>query len=235
MSASVRRRAPETNDPTPDAPERERDGLVTVARATRDVLNRAACSEEPLRPREWRVLAAVIQLTSTWTKLTDSVYVAIVAAAAGFDPDSKDDRKVVGQELRSLSERGLIMYRPARGRGSRSMVGIPVPVADVIVTADPAVTPAPAPLEDPVRRTLDKLTLRDVDPDPRTVEQIGRLLERGWTPTKIARHPLVDKTFEGANDVEAVLRARLGRLAEELSPDEAAAAYHRRTEGGTVA
>lgn len=97
------------------------------------MLTAAASASPPLRPRTWRVLAAVLSLTSTWTRLEDHVPHGQIAQAAGLDKPS--DRRAVARELRELADRGLIVYRPGTSRPGEprtsSVVGLPQPPVDM--------------------------------------------------------------------------------------------------------
>ncbi len=106
---------------------RPRDSYRDVGESTRAVLQAAATAEPPLRPREWRVLSAVLQVTATWSRLQDRVTHEQLAPLCGLDKPT--DRRDLARELRSLATRGLIVYEPGVSlpgeRRRPSTVGLP--------------------------------------------------------------------------------------------------------------
>ena len=69
-----------------------------------------------------RVFDAVVSLTLGYSKLWDRVYSERVAERAGLKGSTA--AKQARQALRRLDDKGFIVYRPARGQGYRSVVGI---------------------------------------------------------------------------------------------------------------
>jgi len=64
------------------------------------------------------VLDAVFALTTTYSKLTEFVYVAQVASLAGVH------QITAGESIRKLAAAGVIVWVPGRGRRSRSLIGV---------------------------------------------------------------------------------------------------------------
>jgi len=64
------------------------------------------------------VLDAVFSLTTTYSKLTEFVFVAQVADLAGVH------RVTAGESIRKLAAGGVIVWVPGRGRRSRSLIGV---------------------------------------------------------------------------------------------------------------
>ena len=120
MTTTEAYRPPETSG----APARAR--FADAGEAARSVLGRAAAASPALTQREWRVLAAVLQLTTSYARLSDRVYKAQLAAAAG---DLED--KALQRSLRSLAERHLITWQPSSTKGRPSTVGVVPPVRGV--------------------------------------------------------------------------------------------------------
>jgi hypothetical protein len=79
----------------------------------------AMATDAKLNGTEWRVYAAVLTLTGTWSKLSDYCYTEQVAALANVPP--KKTREILGK----LGRLRIIVYRPARGRHRRSLIGLP--------------------------------------------------------------------------------------------------------------
>lgn len=113
MSASPPYPAPETSG------ARTRARFADAGEAARSVLARAAAASPPLTTREWRVLAAVLQLTTCYSRLSDRVWKRQLAAAAG---DLED--KALQRTLRALNERHLIIWQPSSVKGQPSNVGL---------------------------------------------------------------------------------------------------------------
>lgn len=114
------------------APATQRARFADAGEATRSTLSRAAAASPPLNQREWRVLAAVLQLTTTYSKLTDRVWQEQVAAAAGGL-----DRRAVQRALGALHERFLIVWEPSTVKGRPSTVGV-VPSVRAVAGAAPS-------------------------------------------------------------------------------------------------
>lgn len=109
---------------------RPRDPLGAVGAAVRNALGAATSADPPLRVREWRVLAAVVQLTGAYTRLEDTVSHHQLGRHAGLD--KPHERRTLARELRSLSSRGLITYTPGTSTpdGGRTTSRIGLPPAD---------------------------------------------------------------------------------------------------------
>jgi hypothetical protein len=74
-------------------------------------------------PTERKVLDAVIDLTATYSKQFDKTYAGFIAELAGIDrtdPTAKKTRRA----LRSLNDRRIISYEPARHHGQMTIIGL---------------------------------------------------------------------------------------------------------------
>jgi hypothetical protein len=101
-----------------------RDPLVEVGEAQRQTLRRANHASPPLRPRQLRVLNAVVSLTATWSRLSDRISTSAVADEAGLFTKDGPDSKLAGRELGGLAKLGLIVYQPGSGRPSDNGRGL---------------------------------------------------------------------------------------------------------------
>jgi hypothetical protein len=95
----------------------------------RDVMRRANSSSPPLGARERAVLAAVLDRTTSYSKLVDTTSARQLAAIAyGFDdPDDVHghQRKRTRELLDGLAKRGLCEITPCgRGRSARLIVSV---------------------------------------------------------------------------------------------------------------
>jgi hypothetical protein len=124
-NATARRGSgPNAEEATPDEHSQDiarvgqRDSYADVGVAMRDACARAR--DARLNGREYRVFTAVLELTASYSRLGDHVYTAAVAARADVDP--KATRVMLGK----LGKAGVIDYRPARGQGRKSWVGLSV-------------------------------------------------------------------------------------------------------------
>jgi hypothetical protein len=115
----------------------DRDRFVECAKALRAALDKAIAAK--LGGALWRVLAAVIELTVTWSKLEDEVYLAQIARIAGMHDGEGNARpgdvKRVAHSLKQLRDAGIITYVPSRRHGQKSRIGL--------VPADGSVGSAP--------------------------------------------------------------------------------------------
>jgi hypothetical protein len=120
-----------------------RDGYAVVGAATRQAITRAVNAS--LTHGELRTLLAVIDLTSSWSRLGDRVYVADVAARARMTP------RHVRDCLTALATTGIITWAPRRGHSVRSYLALPaegetgshVPVSPGAVTDNKEEPPFP--------------------------------------------------------------------------------------------
>lgn len=99
-----------------------RASYVEVGAATRALITAATSADPPLGKGEWRVVAAVIHATSTWSRFHDRILLSDLGAIAHLGKDR------LGKNLKSLASRGLIVYEPGRGYrggGTASLVGLP--------------------------------------------------------------------------------------------------------------
>lgn len=102
----------------------DRDGLVEVARAERQAIRRAIAASPT--QAEHRVFLACLELTSSWTRLSDSTTATQIAASACVHP------KTAAKALRRLASLGIIEFKPSRGRPGKnnySIVGLPPAVS----------------------------------------------------------------------------------------------------------
>jgi hypothetical protein len=98
----------------------------------RKVLARATVAK--LTARQWRVLAAVVAYTGTYSKVEDDVYLRVLAAFVfGVQPNEARPWQLdkVGRELGVLANRGLVLLaspprrgRPPGARGPRYRLGL---------------------------------------------------------------------------------------------------------------
>ncbi len=91
----------------------------------RDVLSRARTLD--LTARQWKVLSIVIDLTLTYSKPADRVYLGVVASQLyAVEVSSPRQRERAGRVLGELVDLGLIereLPRPGRPTGSRTGEG----------------------------------------------------------------------------------------------------------------
>lgn len=80
--------------------------------------NRRACAAS-LSETDMRVLAVVLELTVSYSKLTDSVAHSQLTDRCACSP------RQLRRSLRRLVECGVIAYQPGRGRGNSSIIGVP--------------------------------------------------------------------------------------------------------------
>jgi RIO-like serine/threonine protein kinase len=84
----------------------------------------AAATRLGITRTEWRVLAAVLVATTSYSKHYDSTYVAAIADLAQLD--QKDHtKKRTKRALKRLAELRLITYEPAEKHGQRTLIGLP--------------------------------------------------------------------------------------------------------------
>lgn len=140
--------APETSG----GPSRAR--FADAGEAARSVLARAAAASPPLTQREWRVLAAVLQVTTTYSKLSDRVWKTQLGEAAGGLED-----KALQRTLRSLHDRHLIVWRPSSVKGRPSIVSV-VPSIRGVDASPPMLSVRGADSDPP------NLSIGGVDPEP---------------------------------------------------------------------
>jgi hypothetical protein len=95
-----------------------RDAYVDVGRAIRQAIARAAVATDLSRAHH-RTLEAVIAVVSSYSRLTDDVFVDQLAELAHLHPET------VKTSLRGLRDLGVVVYRGGQGRGRPSLVGLP--------------------------------------------------------------------------------------------------------------
>jgi hypothetical protein len=88
-----------------------------AAAAQRATIRAAAHANPPLSQNEWRCLNAVLAKTASYSKLWEHIYVRDLCHYSGMG-----DAKRIAAKLRQLANRGLIVYRPGRGRHNYSLV-----------------------------------------------------------------------------------------------------------------
>jgi hypothetical protein len=85
---------------------------------TRWALGRAAGAG--LNGGQWQLFAAVVQVTLTYSRIVERRRLELLAELAGRPMSWR-----IGADLRALADAGVIVYRPRRGVGLASIVGIP--------------------------------------------------------------------------------------------------------------
>lgn len=90
----------------------------------------AAATQAGLRPRLVRVVNAVVQLTVHYSRLVDEVSLGQLAYEAGF---SSTAARKLGADLAELAAAGVLLYRPGRGRGRMSTIGVPARFASDVL------------------------------------------------------------------------------------------------------
>lgn len=142
------------------SPPPGRDAYVVVGAAMRRSIRRAAKAN--LGPRQLVTLLAVFEMTASYSKLTDRLYLAQLAEVV-FDTPEPNAKQVkrVGEDLRSLAEAGIIDREPPKpGRPGRNSGG-----ASYRVGLPQAVNgPAVGTVTPPLKRSLaqDRLPLETV-------------------------------------------------------------------------
>jgi hypothetical protein len=102
---------------------RPRDEYAEVGRATRAAIEQALATAEGRElTRYSRTLLAVLHSTTSWSRTSDSLYLAQLAEIAGI-PDV--DGKHTAEQLRLLASRGVIAWQPSYRHGFPSTVGLP--------------------------------------------------------------------------------------------------------------
>jgi hypothetical protein len=97
----------------------ERVSYAVAGKAQRQAHARAR--EAGLSFGEWRVLDAVLDVTTAYSKLADEVARTDVARRAGLSPDR------TAKALAKLAGHGLLYYRAGLGAGNLSIVAVPPP------------------------------------------------------------------------------------------------------------
>jgi hypothetical protein len=114
-------------------PRRNRVTYVEAGAAMRLAFERASTVGEArgksrLNGSDWRVLAAVVALTASYSKLEDTVYTGIVARMAGFrGPNEDTNARRARRILKKLASLGIIEYEPSRKLREPSIVRLPKP------------------------------------------------------------------------------------------------------------
>jgi hypothetical protein len=106
-------------------PVNRRDAYADVGAAIRQASARAA--ELRASAKCYRALLGVIEAVSSWSRLEDRIAVYKNETTAGESIAERQnlDNTDAGKALRWLAENGVIVYEPTRGRGRRSLVGLP--------------------------------------------------------------------------------------------------------------
>jgi hypothetical protein len=92
--------------------------ISDVGEAQRQALARAVAAG--LSDGEWRVFACVLSLVTSWTRLEDTVYRRQVADCA------KVSERQASRCLDRLAAYSVIVWKPAKGAGRKSRLGLPV-------------------------------------------------------------------------------------------------------------
>jgi hypothetical protein len=95
---------------------------------------------------EWRVLAAVLDKTTSYSKLADEVARGELARWADLSADR------TAKALAKLSSLGIVFYRAGLGAGNLSVVAVPPPGAKGDVYASAFGAGQTSPFEEPERR-----------------------------------------------------------------------------------
>lgn len=123
-----------------------RVSYIVAGQAIRQAHGRARAASCSAAERD--VVAAVVELVATYSRLADRVSLERVAAAAGRHP------KTTGRALRHLAQLGVLVYQPGRGRARVSLVGLPTPEkgtpGDSLFSEPPAPERAEPPAEERV-------------------------------------------------------------------------------------
>lgn len=90
----------------------ERVAYLEAGAAMRQALERAVVMAEYLKPRDWRVLLAVINLTASYSKISDETSVGQVSELSGVSESR------AAESLRRLDAAGVIVWKPTRTRGA---------------------------------------------------------------------------------------------------------------------
>jgi hypothetical protein len=86
----------------------------------RQALDRAIALRTELAPLDWRVLCEVINLTASYSRLTDKTHATVIAKKVGAS------ERWTRHSLEKLRDKlGIIVWKPKRGRHSFSTVGLP--------------------------------------------------------------------------------------------------------------
>ena len=97
--------------------------MADVGPQMRWVIASAMVADPPLTALEWRVLAAVLAFTASFTRFDDDMFVAQLARFVYGIEDRDDLAKwqtdKVGRALRALREKGVIGYPDRVGAGRR--------------------------------------------------------------------------------------------------------------------
>jgi hypothetical protein len=106
-------------------PERTKAGSINYREAGQHLrLILARATRARLNGSQWRVLAAVMSLTVSYSKAYDRTYVARIAELAELD--RKDPRWTeTRRALKHLAQAGVISYDPAARNRMKSLVGVP--------------------------------------------------------------------------------------------------------------
>lgn len=89
----------------------ERDAYRDACGAARDAIERAVTSPSRLKPRDWRVLLAVLHVTALYSRVEDETTVGQLAQLANLS------RQRTSESLARLDAAGVIAWTPTRTRG----------------------------------------------------------------------------------------------------------------------
>lgn len=151
------------NDESERSTGSRRDPYKAVGAAMRAAMDAACHAEPPLRPREWRVLAAVVSITASWSRLEDEVSHGQLQVLTGIA-----ERRTLARELRSLAQRGIVMYEPGDSTpgGGRTLSRVGLAPGRPIPPVDPDPRSLLTPGQDGHRPPVDPGTRPPVGTDP---------------------------------------------------------------------
>jgi hypothetical protein len=114
---------------------RERVPYIDACQAHRQASDRARKAN--LSGTEWSVFSVVVDQTAAYSKLEDYTYAAAIAQLAGVPGRHavKRTRRILGK----LNRLGIIVWRPGRGAGHRSLIGL-LPAGEKAADSDPLST-----------------------------------------------------------------------------------------------
>lgn len=89
-----------------------------------------AAARAQLRPRLIRIFNAAVHLLVHYSRLVDDIPLSQLAAEADLGPSAAGK---LGTDLAELAAAGLLLYRPGRGRGRASTIGVPARFASDVL------------------------------------------------------------------------------------------------------
>lgn len=89
-----------------------------------------AAARAQLRPRLMRIFNAAVHLLVHYSRLVDDIPLSQLADEADLGPSAAGK---LGTDLAELAAAGLLLYRPGRGRGRASTIGVPARFASDVL------------------------------------------------------------------------------------------------------